>query len=114
VITSRGPLFIQTATVVGADGVPQVQAVAVSDGTQAKVGRTLGEALRAIGERVQPLDGALGGVADVESTAPGRDTARRWYDAMRAAMQQGNWSAFGAAFDSLGRSLGRSRARPPQ
>ena len=114
VITSRGPLFIQTATVIGADGIPQVQAVAVSDGTQTKVGRTLGDALRAIGERVEPLDGALVGVSDFESTAPGRDTARRWYDAMRAAMQQGNWSAFGAAFDSLGRSLGRSRARPPQ
>jgi uncharacterized membrane protein (UPF0182 family) len=114
VVTSRGPLFMQAAMGVGANGIPQVRAVAVSDGAQTSVGRTLGEALRAFGERVEPLDGPPVGAAGFDATAPGRDAARRWYDAMRDAMTQGDWSAFGAAFDSLGRSLGRSMARPPQ
>lgn len=36
-----------------------------------------------------------------------RASLTRWYDAMRAAMRRGDWSAFGAAMDSIGRALGR-------
>lgn len=109
VVTSRGTLFIQTAWGTGADGSPQVRAVAMSDGAQVHVGRTLADALQAFGEVVERPEGVVmpGGN---EQKAAGNGAARRWYDAMREAMKQGNWSAFGAAFDSLGRSLGR----PPQ
>jgi hypothetical protein len=110
VVTSRGTLFLQTVLGVGADGTSQVRAVAVSDGVQVKVGRTLAEALRAFGEAVERPEGGVVAPDDVEPVTSGRDAARRWYDAMRDAMKQGNWTAFGAAFDSLGRSLGR----PPQ
>jgi hypothetical protein len=32
------------------------------------------------------------------------------YEAMRSAQRRGDWAAFGAAFDALGRLLGRRPA----
>lgn len=110
VITSRGTLFFQTAMGTGVDGSLQVRAVAVSDGVQVHVGTTLADALRAFGEAVEGPEGGSVTPVGLETNVSGRDAARRWYEAMREAMKQGDWSAFGAAFDSLGRSLGR----PPQ
>lgn len=110
VITSRGTLFVLTAMGAGADGAPLVRAVAISDGVQVHVARSLAEALRAFGETVEDSVGGPAAPMGLAQSAPGREAARRWYDAMREALKQGNWSAFGAAFDSLGRSLGR----PPQ
>ncbi|NCW46182.1 MAG: hypothetical protein EBV77_12130, partial [Gemmatimonadaceae bacterium] len=110
VITSRGTLFVLSAMGAGADGAPLVRAVAISDGVQVYVARSLAEALRAFGETVEDSVGGPAAPMGLAQSAPGREAARRWYDAMREALKQGNWSAFGAAFDSLGRSLGR----PPQ
>jgi hypothetical protein len=110
VVTARGTLFLQTALQTSVEGTWQVRAVAVSDGAQVKVGRTLADALGALGETVERPGGTAGTPTGLDPALPGRDSARRWYDTMREAMRQGNWSAFGAAFDSLGRSLGR----PPQ
>jgi hypothetical protein len=38
-----------------------------------------------------------------------RGTVGRLYDAMRRAAREGDWAAFGRAFDSIGTVLGRSR-----
>jgi uncharacterized membrane protein (UPF0182 family) len=38
-------------------------------------------------------------------------SAAAWYAAMRTAMRQGDWAAFGRAFEALGRALGQP-ARP--
>jgi hypothetical protein len=49
----------------------------------------------------------------VERDAPGPslDEAGRQVDRMRAAMRRGDWAAFGAAFDSLARAVGRPPPR---
>lgn len=101
--------MIQTARLPDTDGRLQVRAVVVHDGRSVNVGATLADALSGFGEPVERPDGGIGVVLP-NTTPRSRDEPGRWYDAMRAAMKQGNWSAFGAAFDSLGRSLGR----PPQ
>ena len=109
IVTSRGLLFVQTVQGIRGDGTLVVRAVAVSDGRATAVGPTLADALASLGERVERPSGAsiqagsVTGPDDVEAL-------RRWYEAMREAMRQGNWNAFGAAFDSLGRAVGR----PPQ
>ncbi|MFN4772425.1 MAG: UPF0182 family protein [Gemmatimonas sp.] len=107
-VTSRGVLYVQAAQGAGADGRLSMGAAVVSDGEQIGVGPTLADALASLGETVErPRHGGRTamGVSTPETGAPSR-----WYDAMRQAMKQGDWSAFGAAFDSLGRALGR----PPQ
>lgn len=109
IVTSRGLLFVQTVQGTRADGTLEVRGVAVSDGRATVVGPTLADALTSLGETVERPNGAsvqgasVAGPDDVEPV-------RRWYEAMREAMRQGNWTAFGAAFDSLGRAVGR----PPQ
>ena len=44
-----------------------------------------------------------------------RSTINGLYSAMRTALQRGDWTAFGRAFDALGVALGRDSARstPP-
>lgn len=109
IVTSRGLLFVQTVQGTRGDGTLVLRGVAVSDGRATAVGPTLADALTSLGETVERPNGtsvrgaSVAGPDDV-------DVARRWYEAMREAMRQGNWNAFGAAFDSLGRAVGR----PPQ
>jgi hypothetical protein len=107
-VTSRGVLYVQAAQGARADGRLSMGESVVSDGEQIGVGPTLADALASLGETVErPRHGgrAVSGAPTTDTGAPSR-----WYDAMRQAMKQGDWSAFGAAFDSLGRALGR----PPQ
>jgi hypothetical protein len=107
--TSRGVLLVQPVQITRADGRVIVSRVAITDGTAVGVGGTLAAALTALGETVvgsMPV-GTADRPEDVERI---EGDAARWYERMRQAMKQGNWSAFGAAFDSLGRVLGR----PPQ
>ncbi|AMW04927.1 UPF0182 family protein [Gemmatimonas phototrophica] len=108
-VTSRGLLLVQTVQLTRGDGRLVLARVLVTDGVAVGAGATLADALTMLGERVSGglLPGSPAPVVDWEGTD---DVAARWYDAMRHAMKQGNWSAFGAAFDSLGRALGR----PPQ
>jgi len=102
VMTSRGPLLLQSVQWVRPDGGTVVARVGVTDGVQVGIGGTLAEALAAIGERSSGVP--VGGPA---SSAPGlrAGDAGRLYDTMRRALQRGDWSAFGAAFDSLGQAL---------
>jgi uncharacterized membrane protein (UPF0182 family) len=108
-VTSRGLLLVQSVQVTRGDGRLVLARVLVTDGMAVGAGATLADALTMLGERVSGglRPGSPAPVVDWEGTD---GVAARWYDAMRQAMKQGNWSAFGAAFDSLGRALGR----PPQ
>jgi uncharacterized protein len=110
-VTSRGILVVQAARGIRADGRLDFRLVAVSDGQRIGLGPTLADALTSLGETVERPGSVPGGPRlPGTNTNVDRDAPVRWYEAMRQAMKQGNWSAFGAAFDSLGRALGR----PPQ
>lgn len=78
--------------------------VAVTDGIGVGVGRTVAEAMRAMrpddARWRQPPPSA-------RDAAPSLVAAARQVDRMREAMRRGDWSAFGTAFDSLARAVGR-------
>lgn len=109
-VTSRGILYVQAVHGQRNDGRRTVEQVVISDGTTVGAGPTLADALTSLGETVVRPGGvpAVAGSRSPQEVEPG--DPGRWYEAMRRAMRDGNWSAFGAAFDSLGRALGR----PPQ
>jgi uncharacterized membrane protein (UPF0182 family) len=80
----------------------------VLDAGRVGVGMTLQEALGRASGSAAPTPGAP---REDPAVIESRDVAVvRLYDAMRQAMQRGDWTRFGSAFDSLGRILGR----PPQ
>ncbi len=108
-VSTRGVLVFQTLSFARGDGSTVVARVAVTDGTRTGVGPTLGEALQALGETVSAAGEPAGPPVSL-GTDSREAGAARLYEAMREAMQRGDWRAFGAAFDSLGRVLGR----PPQ
>jgi uncharacterized membrane protein (UPF0182 family) len=105
IMTSRGPLLMQVTHTTRADGTPMITRVALTDGQHTGAGGTLAAALLAIGER--PVGGAPAAAVSGPASADGE--AARLYDVMRRALQRGDWTAFGAAFDSLGSTL----RRPP-
>lgn len=107
-VTEAGVLVRQVRYTLLGDGSAVVTRVAVTNGTAVAAGATLAEALRGIGADVAVDTAApVGGLVPTELAEP---AVSRLYDSMRRAMQRGDWTAFGAAFDSLGRVLGR----PPQ
>jgi hypothetical protein len=108
-VSTRGVLVFQTLSFARGDGSTVVARVAITDGTRTGVGPTLGEALQALGETVSAAGEPAGPPVSL-GTDSREAGAARLYEAMREAMQRGDWRAFGAAFDSLGRVLGR----PPQ
>lgn len=107
--TTAGFLYLQAVQWTRGDGSTVVARVAITDGARVGVGSTTLEALSRLGVTVGPASTTGAAPMDVVPAA-GEASAARWYDAMRQAMRRGDWSAFGAAFDSLGRVLGR----PPQ
>ena len=107
--TTSGFLYLQGVQWARGDGSTVVARVAITDGARVGVGSTTREALSRLGVTVGTVPGAGAAPMDLVPAA-GEASAARWYDAMRQAMRRGDWSAFGAAFDSLGRVLGR----PPQ
>jgi hypothetical protein len=98
-------------TVVPADGGPLVVAVtgagdrvAVTDGAAVGVGPTVADAMRGL----RPADPRWRQAAPPSAAfVPSLDGAARQVDRMRDAMRRGDWRAFGAAFDSLARAVGR-------
>ena len=95
---------MQVTTTTRSDGSPMIARVALTDGQHTGAGATLASALLAIGER--PAGGLTPAAAS--GSLPPDGEAIRLYDVMRRAMQRGDWTAFGAAFDSLGSTLRRS------
>lgn len=92
-----GVALVQTSYAWRAQNAPTVYRVAVLAGDSLRVGSSLAEAL---------------GAPTVPTGAPGlpadeRMRVRILYDSMRAAVRRGDWTAFGSAYDALGRLLGR-------
>ena len=82
---------------------PLIRAARVVDG---RVVRRTGGSLRELAEAFGGTAAAASGSdAPLARTEP--RSARIWYDRMQAAMQRGDWAAFGMAMDSLGRVLRR-------
>jgi uncharacterized membrane protein (UPF0182 family) len=80
--------------------------VAVLVGDRVGLGTTLADALASAGLAI-----ALRPQSSIANAPVSREaTIARLYDAMRQSIRRGDWSRFGAAFDSLGQILGR----PPQ
>lgn len=78
--------------------------VAVTDGASTGAGRLFAEAMRAL----RPDDARWRQPPPpVEEGGPSLARAARQVDRMRAAMRRGDWAAFGSAFDSLARAVGR-------
>ncbi len=106
IMSPAGPILAQSVHLSSVDGTLPVSRVAVYVGDRVVTGRDLYDvASRLSGESVLPP------VEIPELDADSRDAATlRLYDRMRAALRRSDWVSFGAAFDSLGRLLGR----PPQ
>lgn len=102
----RGPILMQALFWNQADGAPVVRRVAVSDGARVALGATASEAAAVL--RGTSVTGGVG-AGWLPADAADRDArVARLYDAMRDALQRGDWTRFGAAFDSLGLVVGRS------
>jgi hypothetical protein len=94
--TSDGVYAMQTSYVLRADRTPQVLFVSLLRGDSATVATT--------------VPGAAGLPVPVVTTAPVtpeefRDRVQSLYEAMREALRRGDWSAFGLAYEALGRLL---------
>jgi uncharacterized membrane protein (UPF0182 family) len=90
-------VFVQPAYAWHLEGAPRLVRTSLLIGDTVRTAPTL-----------QQLVGGRHGAA---SRAPSdlRATLLRLYDAMRRAAQEGDWTAFGRAFDSIGTVLGRNR-----
>jgi hypothetical protein len=81
--------------------------VAVTDGTRVGAAPSFADAMRAL----RPGDARWSRPVERDAPGPSLDEAGRQVDRMRAAMRRGDWAAFGAAFDSLARAVGRPPPR---
>jgi hypothetical protein len=77
------------------DGAPSLDAVVVADARGVGVGRSV---VGAAGPAPSPVPALV--------ATPDAAVTRTLYDRMRNALRRGDWVAFGAAFDALGRALG--------
>lgn len=94
--TAEGLLAVQTHYTTRPDGTPQVMFTSLMRGAQASVGTTLG------GAAGMPLPAVAPGPLTPEEF---RARIQVLYEAMRDAMRRGDWAAFGAAYETLGRLL---------
>ena len=108
--TDAGIFAFQTLRRERNDGSVGVVGVAAYDGTSVGVGVSLADAMDQIGVSVPlaarggsslPPAGRQDGNPDDNSITVNRE-ASRVYDAMRRALQRGDWVSFGAAMDTLG------------
>jgi uncharacterized membrane protein (UPF0182 family) len=101
----RGPLAVQSLFWSRADGTSVISRVAVDDGGHLAMGSTLADALQRMGSS-RGITPTTAGTLLLEFE-PKDVATSRLYDAMRQGMRNGDWVRFGAAFDSLGKVLGR-------
>lgn len=103
-----GPVLVQTLVWNRADGAPVVTKVGVYRAGRVALGFSLGEAIAswrgAPSLTPVPADWPLLSGSDRDARIG------RLYDVMHEAMRRGDWTRFGAAFDSLGLAVGK----PPQ
>ena len=106
--SSRLDTLVQTLVWNRADGAPVVTKVGVYRAGRVALGFSLGEAIAswrgAPSSTPVPADWPLLSGSDRDARIG------RLYDVMREAMRRGDWTRFGAAFDSLGLAVGK----PPQ
>jgi hypothetical protein len=108
VVTTTGPLLMQPLQWNRGDGSIVISRVGVLEAGRVGVGATVAEALARAGGTAPPPQASA--PVDPDVAEPRDVRVVRLYDAMRQAMRRGDWTGFGAAFDSLGQILGR----PPQ
>lgn len=104
---NNGPVLLQTLYGSQPDGTPFVRQVAVLDGAHLYLGSTIAGAIstnRNEGYISDPLSGLSTGTASERERR-----SMQLYDTMKEALRRGDWTRFGAAFDTLGMVL----ARPP-
>jgi uncharacterized membrane protein (UPF0182 family) len=96
------PVYGQASFLVSAERGPSVTGVVALVADTLRTGRSWADALGV------PSAGIAGTPIGAPTTPGAADArARALYDAMRGALRRGDWAAFGAAFDSLGATLGR-------
>lgn len=103
--SANGAILVQSLFWNRVDGAPIISRVAVLDGAQLALGGSIAEAtasLRGLPTAVRPANDWLPVVG-----AAREERITRLYDVMRDAMKRGEWTRFGAAFDSLGLVMGR-------
>ncbi len=101
--TGRGGAYVQTAYTWHPDGVPSVRLVAVLLGDSVRTGASV------------PVAAGLPAPAIPEaplSPAAFRSRVEQLYGEMREAMRRGDWPAFGAAYEAIGRLLRATPAKP--
>ena len=98
------PILIQSLIWNRADGAPIIARVAVLDGKRLAVGQTLTDAVASL--RGAPT-GSQRDLTPIVGVARDERIARL-VEAMRDAMRRGDWTRFGATFDSLSALVGRT------
>ncbi len=105
VMGENGPILLQALQWNQSDGTQMIARVGVWSGDRVGIGSTTADALARLGA---PAAAARRGDGGFPALGEPRDlTIARLYDTMRKAMRSGNWTQFGAAFDSLGTALGK-------
>jgi hypothetical protein len=104
-LVDRGIVAAQPVWSARADGTASTRAVALFHDGRASIAASVAAALGENRGR-----GRTGVVDDPTALDGGQrePQASRWYERMQDAMRRGDWTAFGAAFDSLGVVLRRS------
>ncbi len=101
----HGPVAVQSLLWNRTEGATVVSRVAVEDGGRLAIGGTLSDALQRMGSS-RAVVATKSGTTLLEFE-PKDVATSRLYDAMRQGMRSGDWVRFGAAFDSLGKVLGK-------
>ena len=101
-MTDAGPTFVQSLQWNRAEG-PSIVRVAVLAGDRVGIGMSTADAVADLAVRPRGARSTSGS----EDAMPRDIAINRYYDTMRQAMRAGDWVRFGAAFDSLGRTLAR-------
>jgi uncharacterized membrane protein (UPF0182 family) len=102
IAVAGGVVFVQSAYSWRAQGAPALLHVSLLIGDTVRVGPTLAQLVGMTPATTAPN-------ATVPATSDLRARAALLYARMRDALRRGDWVAFGAAFDELGRLLGGSR-----
>ncbi len=102
----EGPMLVQSLFWNRSDGAPMISLVGVLVGSRLALGSTLGDAVAAL-RGVTPSARSRPDALPVTGAARDEQIAH-FYAVMRDAMRRGEWTRFGAAFDSLGLVVGKT------
>lgn len=106
IVGTAGPILVQSVHFSSVDGARSGTRTAMLTGERVETGRDLYDVASILsGMPLRPPEITEWSGSDVAT----RDAVvQRLYDRMREALRRADWVRFGAAFDSLGRLLGRS------